>query len=239
VQPQQPGYGQQYPPPGQQPGYGQPGYPQQPPGPPGAYPPYGPGGPGGPGGRNNRTAIIAAVVAVLVIGGGLLAFFLLSGGDDEKKPVAKPTGLSTSAKTPGNSSSPDFPSNGPSQSAFPSETSLPTGSNTGELPSEDEAHATVKSYLQAVANENKAEAEPLICESYRSGWESGGETGAFDAGLTSIDFKLEDSNPTMGGLEMRYTLKYELNGSPETAEVTFLVAEEGGKAKICGITDNS
>lgn len=179
-----------------------------------------------------------AIVAVLVIGGGLLAFFLLR-SDNGKKPVAQRSALSTAAATPHGSSTPDFPSTGPSDSGFPSRSTLPTGTGTGDLPSADAAHAIVKAYLQAVANENKSEAEPLICESYRSDWESSGETGVFEAGLTSIDFKLTNSNAASDGMEMKYQLKYELNGKPETADVTFLVADEAGAAKICGITENS
>jgi hypothetical protein len=232
----QQGYGQQgY---GQQ-GYGQPGYGQQdyprhgypPPVPPGGYP--GAGGPGGtpPKSNSTRNLVIAAVVALLLIGGGLGAYFGLRG--DGKKSVAATTTTHSSPAATG------FPSQRAQNSPSSSDSAVPTISgDSGQFtaPSESAARATVKSYLQAVTDQDQKEAAPLICQEYAGDWQSQ-EASAFDAGITHIDFTYLGSKPdSSGGLELDYKLTFDdSSGAPQTTSVGFLLVDESGP-KICGIS---
>lgn len=221
----QPGYPQQ------QPGYG----PPAPPGPP--YGPYGPGGPGGAGSGGsggNRRVIIAAIVALVLIAGGLTTFFLLRGEDD--KPAASPT--STSSRSPSPSQS-TFPSGTSSTPDFPSDSPRPTDSfdapsdTTYQTPASSDAVATLKKYFQAIANERQSAAAPLICREYLSDW-TVSQKSTF-SGITDIKYDGSATRPSTGGLRYDLALVYTVDGKSDSDNVSFLLVQEDGAAKVCGI----
>jgi hypothetical protein len=232
----QPGYGQAaYGQPGYgPPAYGQPGYPQggyPPPAGPGGYPV--PGGPGGPPPKSNaaRNTIIAVVVAVLLVGGGLGAFFGLK--SDKKVAVAQnsspaPSGSQGGFPTQSAPGTPSFSGTNPSTGS--------PGNGRYTAPSDADARATVRSYLQAVTDQDQTEAAPLICSGYASDWTSQ-EAGAFTAGITHINFTyLGTKQDSSGGAELDYKLAFDdSTGTAQTANVAFLLVDENG-AKICGIS---
>jgi hypothetical protein len=169
----------------------------------------------------------------VLIAGGVTAFLLTSG--DDKKKNADPTPTNVATNTAG------FPSSGavPSDTTVsePTDTSAPTDTSSGSGGdiSESDARQVVEQYLNDINDQDRTDAQTLICPPLVASWKSAIDKPGGDFTVEVTDKTFKNSDSTSDGLEVTYNLHVKAVESGQTgaSDATFVVVDQDG-LKICG-----